>query len=120
MPYKDIEKKRECQRRWYSNPENQAKHLANMRLRQKKAVLYVRRIKEQTPCSCGESHVACLDFHHRDPSQKKGNVMILAASGASIRSLDAEIDKCDVLCANCHRKLHWAQDRTMNSDEIMS
>lgn len=56
-------------------------------------------------CSrCEESDLACLDFHHRDRATKD-----MDAAGMRRFSRDrmlAEIAKCDVLCANCHRKHH--------------
>ena len=53
---------------------------------------------------CGESDLACLDFHHRDPSEKEGHIGYIRRF--SIERIKAEIAKCDVLCANCHRKHH--------------
>ena len=60
---------------------------------------------------CGEKDPACLDFHHRDPSTKiSGGVNRLAQHGRkSLLVVEAEIEKCDVLCANCHRKLEYAK-----------
>jgi predicted HNH restriction endonuclease len=58
----------------------------------------------KTSCQiCGENDVRCLDFHHRNPGEKSFSVV------QSIRSMPRllqEIEKCDILCANCHRKLH--------------
>lgn len=54
---------------------------------------------------CGEVDPDCLDLHHRDPTQKNftiGRVALICA----LDLLIAEMEKCDVLCANCHRKLH--------------
>ena len=45
-----------------------------------------------------------LEFHHRDPSQKSFG--IANAQTCSMEKLIAELDKCDLLCANCHRELH--------------
>lgn len=56
-------------------------------------------------CSCGEDHPACLDFHHMD-SDKEVNVSDAIRCGWSINRLMKEIQKCIVMCANCHRKLH--------------
>jgi len=58
---------------------------------------------------CGEADPACLDFHHRDPSHKIFSVAFLASQGYSIDRIMAEIEKCDLLCANCHRKLEARQ-----------
>lgn len=56
-------------------------------------------------CSkCGESDVEVLHFHHRDPDEKETRVSALI-SGATNRLL-GEIEKCDVLCANCHSRQH--------------
>lgn len=55
---------------------------------------------------CGyHDHPAALDFHHLDPSQKRFNIGSLATGGHRIERLMAEIEKCSVLCANCHRIL---------------
>ena len=63
-------------------------------------------LKAQLKCrECGEDHPACLEFHHRDPGQKEGNVSIMFRKVRRER-WEAEIAKCDVLCSNCHRKLH--------------
>lgn len=54
---------------------------------------------------CGYAKcVAALEFHHRDHSQKDFQI-----SGGSRRrwsELKEELDKCDLLCANCHREVH--------------
>lgn len=55
------------------------------------------------PCvDCGESDIVVLDFDHlRD---KRMGVSALMHRGASIASLEKEISKCEVVCANCHRR----------------
>jgi predicted transcriptional regulator len=64
--------------------------------------------KETLHCEvCGESHVASIQFHHRDPTEKILNVSTLVSSGASPAAVFSEIKKCRILCANCHQKLHW-------------
>ena len=56
------------------------------------------------PCSkCGESDPRVLEFHHE--GEKSNEVSRLIGRGASLDGLVAEIEKCIVLCANCHRKL---------------
>jgi hypothetical protein len=65
-------------------------------------------IKAKAGCLyCEESHPACLDFDHRDPEEKLFGICEGIASGYSIKKLLKEIDKCDVVCSNCHRKRHW-------------
>lgn len=54
----------------------------------------------------GESDPDVLDFHHRASEQKREKVSQLVNNQASVDRIRAEIDKCDVLCANCHRARH--------------
>lgn len=56
---------------------------------------------------CGEDHPACLDFHHREPSNKSFNVSQGPNSRYSVSRILEEAEKCDVLCSNCHRKETW-------------
>lgn len=55
------------------------------------------------PCvDCGESDPRVLEFDHRDPAEKKFNISISVTRNWD--SLMDEIDKCDIRCANCHRR----------------
>ena len=63
--------------------------------------------KSSTGCKdCGETDAFCLQFHHRDPQQKSANVARLISAGWCKERILQEIDKCDVLCFNCHLKAH--------------
>jgi len=42
-----------------------------------------------------------MDFDHRDPNVKVDHVASMLSAG--VNKLEAEIAKCDVVCANCHR-----------------
>lgn len=53
---------------------------------------------------CGETHPACLEFHHRNPGDKE--FTIGSAANKSWEVLQPELDKCDLLCSNCHQKRH--------------
>lgn len=54
---------------------------------------------------CGYNRYAgALDFHHRDPGQK--DFSLSNAALTSFEKVKAELDKCDLLCANCHREEH--------------
>lgn len=55
--------------------------------------------------SCGyDKCFEALDLHHRDPSKKDKNISSMKLY--SENKIRAEIEKCDLLCANCHRELH--------------
>lgn len=84
--------------------ENAKKQRKTLRERNRKFVIGY---KEAHPCQkCGESHPACLDFHHPN-DDKEATVSSIARETISIARIRREIDKCQVLCANCHRKEHW-------------
>lgn len=54
---------------------------------------------------CGESDPACLDFHH--VGDKDLGVSKMVTDGYSAERIREEIERCVVLCANCHRKEHY-------------
>jgi len=55
------------------------------------------------PCvDCGERDVVVLEFDHR--GEKIGDISTYANSGRSWARVRREIEKCDVRCANCHRR----------------
>ncbi|HYT41692.1 MAG TPA: hypothetical protein VEP90_05060 [Methylomirabilota bacterium] len=53
---------------------------------------------------CGEDDGRCLDFHHINPSEKKFEIIVTKWYSMPLLSLIDEIAKCEVLCANCHRR----------------
>ena len=57
---------------------------------------------------CGESHPATLTFHHRGDAEKSFEIGNALKLGVSLKRLAAEIEKCEVICANCHAKEHLA------------
>jgi hypothetical protein len=54
--------------------------------------------------SCGIRDIAVLEFDHRDAKSKRSTVSRLIGQAISWRTILAEIEKCDVMCANCHRR----------------
>lgn len=54
---------------------------------------------------CGYAKcLAALEFHHKNPNEKEFSI-----SSKNIRSFEAylkEVDKCILLCSNCHREIH--------------
>lgn len=106
MPSKG-EKRREQQR------QQRLRSRQRLLLRQKQKRIERRiwweKLKNSLACKrCGMADSRCLEFHHRDPATKLFNVS-KAAIACSMKVIMAEVEKCDVLCANCHRIIHWEE-----------
>lgn len=106
MPRANKEKNREYFKKWYQ--ANKEKQYRRIKERQQKIRKWLGEYKKTLKCElCNESHVACLDFHHKDPNEKEASLSMIYMKGWSIERIKKEIDKCQVLCSNCHRKLHF-------------
>src|SRR3989338_5625392 len=53
-----------------------------------------------------------LEFHHKDPSTKEFNLGLNGLTRSWERT-KKEIEKCDLLCANCHRERHVDERRNV-------
>jgi len=62
--------------------------------------------KQSLSCEqCGWTDHRALEFHHHK-DDKKESISRLVAHGYSWNTIEEEIKKCQVLCANCHRIVH--------------
>ena len=52
---------------------------------------------------------AALEFHHRDPSQKDFQISRMD-SVTLTEIVKKELDKCDLLCSNCHKEEHYLEE----------
>ncbi len=93
-------------RKWYE--KHKEKIILKNTKNRKKNTLWFIEYKSTLKCSrCTENHPACLDFHHLNPQEKDFSVTAIANGTYSKKRILEEINKCEVLCANCHRKLHY-------------
>ncbi len=66
---------------------------------------YVFNFLSSSKCiDCNETDVLVLEFDHIDPSRKKKEIRTLVQSGYPILTIQKEIEKCVIRCANCHRR----------------
>lgn len=100
---------REChkgyRKNWYE--KNKDTHLKNVKRRKKKVIQtakeYVWDYLSNHPCvECGQDNPVVLEFDHLEDKSK--SISLLVGQGYSIKTIKKEIAKCQVLCANCHRK----------------
>ena len=67
--------------------------------------MFVRGLKMSNSCvKCAESHPDVLEFDHVEPSSKSTDISYMAQHAYSLETIEKEIAKCVLLCANCHRK----------------
>ncbi len=64
---------------------------------------------------CGyNKYIEVLEFHHKDPKQKLFRIGQRGLT-RSWERVKREIEKCDLLCANCHREMHVEQKLTKST-----
>lgn len=89
-------------------------------IRQKYLYDFVNRIKKLKRCeNCGEDRWWVLDFHHRKGYDKINSIGQMCSDGGSLHKIKEEIRKCEVLCANCHRDLHY-QEKNSGVSEVVN
>lgn len=96
---------------WYSKEENKRRVAVREAKRRLDRKLRAMEGTGQTACIyCGESHPATLQFHHRNPEEKKFSISqaIMKSQVYSWEEIFMEVAKCDLICANCHAVWHSA------------
>jgi hypothetical protein len=51
---------------------------------------------------------AALELHHLDPTEKEISLSVIMTSCKSWDFIYSEIEKCILLCSNCHREVHYS------------
>lgn len=102
---------KDCTRLFVKNHYNKNKgyYLEKTRKRNKELRLeilkYIRQYLLRNPCvDCGESDITVLEFDHKGEVPKFKAVSSLARSRYPLAKIKEEINKCEVRCANCHRR----------------
>ena len=98
----------------YKDPEKQKQRLRDARATNKQWAIDYKGGKCES-CGLVPEYLVVLEFHHRNMNEKEFNI-----SRESNMCLDSfkkkvtpELDKCALLCANCHRIEHakWNEER---------
>jgi hypothetical protein len=93
---------------------NRKKYICKSMNYKKEARKWWEEFKKQFQCEyCGESHPACLHFHHVNDDKESCIAWLIGS--ASKEKVFKEIAKCIPLCANCHAKLHWEKSNGFES-----
>lgn len=81
----------------------------------------IEELKSQLKCAkCGEMRGYVLDLHHLNPEEKDRTVSRMISNNASDETIQKEINKCIVLCSNCHREFHYLEKNGMTIQEYLT
>lgn len=64
---------------------------------------FIIEFQRQNPCECGVKDIECLQYHHIIAKDEYKNTV---ARCTTFKSAIKELQKCIVVCANCHYKIH--------------
>lgn len=79
-------------------------------------VEYITNYLKSHPCvDCGETDIVVLEFDHRERREKGKEISKMLNIGFQLDKLIKEISKCDVRCANCHRRKTHAENGSWKS-----
>jgi hypothetical protein len=64
---------------------------------------------------CGEKDQVVLEFDHKNPEEKSDSIAKMIANNRPLAIILIEVAKCDIRCANCHRRrtaiqYHWFEE----------
>lgn len=72
----------------------------------------VQELKAKCTCAkCGDQRGYVLDFHHINPQEKENTIARMTSNNYTLEKVYQEIEKCIVLCANCHREFHYLENQ---------
>jgi hypothetical protein len=105
MAYKNKEDQAAASKRHYESNKGKVRQRTQKRNRvqRKRNRVFVDQIKALAKCvDCGEGNPLVLDFDHVT-GEKVNDVSNMVYKAYCLESIQKEIDKCEVRCANCHR-----------------
>lgn len=107
-------KRRGCDKIVINNPQGKIREYCSIKCKNIDHVDKYRKRKKQElidllggKCSiCGYNKcMAALEFHHIDPTKK--DFTITTSINLNSSKVLEEVKKCNLLCANCHREVHY-------------
>ena len=115
MPYPDQSKKSEYDKVYRTTSTGKQVIARKKKAQVERCRETIRQLKNVPCVDCGVRYPPCvMDFDHRDPAQKRCEVSNIR----SINSIKLEADKCDVVCANCHRLRSFKGKESAISSDI--
>lgn len=95
-------------KRYATSKERKEKVLSNTLKYKQNNISFIDKYKEKGCCKCGEKRPYLMEFHHINPEEKTNTIAHMIKS-SSLDNLKKEVEKCVLLCANCHREFHYLE-----------
>ena len=104
MGYKDKNKQKEYQQKHHQRTKKKKRKQQNQ-LKDKRQHFVLEEMQRRGgKCAkCGFSDIRALDWHHLDPDEKVNSISEMIRDRVCMDKLQVELDKCELICANCHR-----------------
>ncbi|MBV6446331.1 MAG: hypothetical protein IFNCLDLE_02623 [Ignavibacteriaceae bacterium] len=102
------ERKKQIWRDWYNRHKVELREFYKEKNNKRKNEIkaYLKKIKLDKSCvRCGFSDPRALEYHHTK-GNKEFEIATAINMGYSIERINKEIEKCELICANCHRIEH--------------
>ena len=119
---KDSDKYKKRAKRWRKdNPDKTYKADKKRWLEENKAIaIYLKIDRGGKCCKCGyDKNMCALDWHHRDPNTKDFSISKVRITPKNYQIVISEIEKCDLVCSNCHREIHNSNDTAKLSKNVI-
>jgi hypothetical protein len=103
-----------CPKSFNTSTKNSVCPTCRMRYRSHKTKTKYLLLKGGKCKNCGESDLSCLVFHHKNPKEKS---FTLSQNWSCCKEelIQKEVEKCEILCSNCHSKLHKEEDEELKN-----
>lgn len=93
----------------YCLPCKRLKHRVYLKIRRAQIKAYIDSVKANPCTDCGDQYpVYIMQFDHCRGKKRK-NIHEFWASAHSMQTLQIELAKCDLVCANCHAERTWSR-----------
>lgn len=101
--------KKYTQHKWYKN--NKDKIIIGRKKSVQRAKDFIQKKLLISSCvDCGEQDWVVLEFDHLHDKRKSISKMML--EGFGVATIEEEIAKCDIVCANCHRRRTYQRENS--------
>jgi hypothetical protein len=119
--YKEIQDELNCSKgtiSYYLGAGQKEKNIQRTRDKRNKIRKYIQEYKQSHPCvDCGENYPYwIMDFDHL--KDKQFNISNFQTKFSTIEIIKKEINKCDVVCSNCHRNRTYLRLIESGSDTM--